>query len=178
MEIETKRLLLRPLREEDAPAMALALNNYDVAKNLARVPFPYSVEDAKFFINLQRKFGPDSLVCAIAFKCAPDELIGIVAYEDNLEFGYWLSEACWRMGLMSEAAAAVVEHAFVVTKLEYLVSCYHNDNPNSGRILRSVGFEEHQQCTSYSVAQGKDVDVTNLRLTRQTWFEKQKSRGE
>ena len=51
MELETRRLLLRPLRDDDAHAMALALNNLNVSGNLARVKIPYAVLDAHSFIK-------------------------------------------------------------------------------------------------------------------------------
>jgi RimJ/RimL family protein N-acetyltransferase len=174
MDIETKRLLLRPLHNDDAPVMARRLNNYEVSKNLARVPFPYTLEVAHFFINLQRQFDELSKVCAIAFKCAPDELLGVVAYEfsaekDEVEFGYWLSECCWGQRIMSEAAAELVRYTFTQTQILGLGSGYHTDNPNSGRILRKLGFEETHQEMNHSLAQGKDVPVTKLRLTRERW---------
>jgi RimJ/RimL family protein N-acetyltransferase len=182
MDIETKRLLLRSLRDEDAPAMARRLNNFEVSKNLARVPYPYSLDGAQFFINLQRGFDPRSKVCAISFKCAPDELLGVVAYEFSaenaeFEFGYWLSECCWGQRIMSEAAASLVRFAFTQTDITDLLSGFHVDNPNSGRILRGIGFEETHEAMNFSVAQNKDVPVTKLCLTRDAWLEKQKGRA-
>jgi RimJ/RimL family protein N-acetyltransferase len=175
MEIETKRLLLRPLRDDDALAMVHALNNYDVSKYLSRVPFPYTANDAAFFINLTRSYDPRSKVCAITFKCAPDELIGVVSYEDNLEFGYWLRQCCWGMGLMSEAASALVNYAFAEGGLDALNASYWN--PISGHILRNLGFDETHQSVLFSKAQNRDVPVTKLRLTREVWLEKQKGRA-
>jgi RimJ/RimL family protein N-acetyltransferase len=171
MEIETKRLLLRPLRNDDAAAIQRGINNFEVSKNLARVPFPYSVEDAMFFINLTRGFDPVSEVCAITFKCAPDELIGVVSYEDNLEFGYWLRECCWGMGIMSEAASALVHHAFANAKIDALNAGYWN--PVSGHILRKLGFEETNQSMLFSKAQNKEVPVIKMRLTRDRWVARQ-----
>jgi RimJ/RimL family protein N-acetyltransferase len=169
MELETKRLILRPLRDDDAYAMAIALNNFEVAKNLARVPHPYSVSSAMAFINLQRDFAQPSVVSGIVFKCAPDELIGLVAYEANQEFGYWLRECCWHMGIMSEAASALVRHAMTQTDIVYLNSGYHIDNPNSGRILRRLGFLETHVEMNFSIAQNKDVPVMKMQLTRSNW---------
>ena len=48
--IETERLILRPWKINDAEAICEGLNNFDVAKFLT-VPFPYTIEDAKNFIN-------------------------------------------------------------------------------------------------------------------------------
>jgi RimJ/RimL family protein N-acetyltransferase len=124
MELETKRLLLRPLREEDAPAMAQALNNFNVNTNLARVKFPYRLEDAQAFIALRRGFDPRSVICAIAFRCAPNESIGVIAYEygndGQFEFGYWRRACCWHMRRMFEAAKPVIAHAFTQEGIETL----------------------------------------------------------
>jgi RimJ/RimL family protein N-acetyltransferase len=166
MEIETKRLLLRPLRDDDAVAMAHALNNFSVSKNLARVKFPYSVEDAIGFINLQRGFVAPSKVCAITFRCAPDELIGMVSIREDFELGYWLRECCWHQGIMSEAASALVADVFKQPEIQTLHSCYYTHNPNSGRILRKLGFVETHQAMQFSLAQGKDVPVMKMRLNR------------
>lgn len=181
MELTTKRLLLRPLKDHDAIAMAQSLNNLNVTRNLARVKHPYSVSDAQAFIDLQRSFDSRSVIRAIAFRAAPDELIGLISYEYQTEadvvFGYWLRECCWHMGLMSEAAAALVGYAFVQGKVEALTSAYHNDNPNSGRILRRIGFVETHQDMSFSLAQNCKVPNTKLRLTREAWLAQQKSRA-
>ena len=85
-----------PCRDDDAYALALGLNNLNVSRNLARVPHPYALEDAQAFIALQRNFDARDAVCAIAFRAAPEELIGMVSYEygikgDEANFGYWLT---------------------------------------------------------------------------------------
>ena len=48
--IKTTRLELRRPVVADAPALAVALNNYEITKWLAKVPNPYSKEDALQFI--------------------------------------------------------------------------------------------------------------------------------
>jgi len=182
MEIETRRLLLRPLRDDDAPAITLGLNNINVSRNLARVPYPYALEDAQIFITLQKAFDPRSLISAIAFRAAPDELIGMVTYEygintDDAIFGYWLSESCWKMRLMSEAAAALVDYAFTQGGVDILTSAFHTDNPNSGRILQRLGFSQTHEEMNFSLAQAKLVPSAKLRLTRESWLAQQKSRA-
>ena len=171
MELETRRLILRPLRDEDAHAMALAGNNINVTRNLARVKNPYTVDDAAGFIQRQRSFDPRSRIFAIAFRCAPDELIGVVSYEvddgGKFEFGYWLRECCWGMGLMKEAAKAVVRLAFDVDDIAELNSAFHDDNPASAKILFGLGFEATGHRPSFSLAQGRHVPCTQLRLTQQ-----------
>ena len=181
MELETRRLILRPLNNEDAPAMAQALNNINVSRNLARVKFPYTLQDAEAFIARQFAFDQRSVVRAIAFKCAPEELIGMVSYETTQEgklvFGYWLRECCWHMRIMSEAAAALVHHAFAEGGVEALESAYHADNPNSGRILRRLGFIETHSEMNFSLARNQTVPTMKLSLAREDWHSQQKSRA-
>ena len=40
--LDTERFLLRPLRATDAAELHRLVNDWEVAKTLARVPFPYS----------------------------------------------------------------------------------------------------------------------------------------
>ena len=172
MELETRRLLLRPLRDDDAPAMARALNNYEVAKHLSRAPFPYRLEHAEQFIALQKGFDERSVISAIAFRAAPDELIGLVSYEfepgdAHAEFGYWLHEACWGMHIMSEAATTLVAHAFGAGEVEELRSGFWN--PVSGRILRGLGFEETHKASIFSAVLNRDTPAVKLRLSRVMW---------
>ena len=173
--IETERLVLRPLQDGDVETIVAELNNYNIARNTSRIPQPYHKDDAIEFLQFVKMLDGKSLVCAIAPKAAPHTFWGIISYEfsaqkNDAELGYWLSQAQWGKGYMSEAAQAVVEQAFTTSLLEKLIACFHNDNPVSGRILKNLGFIEVTQSTSFSKAQGKDVPVTNMKLTRETWF--------
>ena len=49
--LRTPRLTLRPLTYDDCDAIAEGVGNYDVSRWLAVVPYPYSVEDARAFLE-------------------------------------------------------------------------------------------------------------------------------
>ena len=175
--IETERLRLRPLRDDDARDIALLINTYDIAKNLARVPFPYALADAEEFLRWLKTCKGQSRFSAICLRSSGDGLQGIISYEWNetkqdVEMGYWLVKDQWGKGLMSEAAKAMVSHAFEVAGVNDMMSCYFNENPASGKVLRRVGFETVGACLQISKAQGKEVPVTNMRLTRERWLGK------
>jgi RimJ/RimL family protein N-acetyltransferase len=172
--IKTNRLVLRSLQEQDLDTLVAELNNFKIARNTSRIAHPYSMADAREFYNFVQTLDQHSLVCAITVKPDESKICGIISYEykadkNDAELGYWLSEPQWGKGLMSEAANAVVTHAFTVSRLEKMIACYHNDNPISGRILRNLGFQDIGQCTSFSKAQGKDVRVTEMNLSRERW---------
>ena len=50
----TPRLLLRPGFPEDAPALAAAMADKAIARNLAVVPWPYTLRDAEAFLASPR----------------------------------------------------------------------------------------------------------------------------
>ncbi len=175
--IETERLRLRPLRDNDASDIAVLINNYDIAKNLARVPFPYALADAEEFLRWLKTCKGQSRFSAICLKNSSDGLQGIISYEwhdkkQDVELGYWLVKDLWGKGLMSEAAKAMVDHAFEIARVNVMVSCYFNENPASGKVLRHAGFEVVGTCLQMSKAQGREVPVTNMRLTRERWLGK------
>jgi RimJ/RimL family protein N-acetyltransferase len=179
--IETERLVLRPLRDDDAMQIVSALDDFDICRNLARVPWPYHRSDALEFLEFVAGCDQRSRFSAICKHEKTDTLIGIISYEwsdakQNAELGYWLSQPHWGKGLMTEAAATMVNHAFIENRHEILVSCFHDDNPVSGKILSRVGFERVGACSNFSKAHGKEVPVTNMRLTREHWL-KMKNAG-
>jgi RimJ/RimL family protein N-acetyltransferase len=174
--IETERLALRRLRDEDAAQIVSALDDFNICRNLARVPWPYHRDDALDFLSFVASCDQRSRFSAICIRQTPDDLMGIISYEwseakQNAELGYWLNTPHWGKGLMTEAARAMVRHAFVENQHPTLVSCFHNDNPVSGKILSRVGFEMVGACNHFSKAQGKEIPVTNMQLTRKHWLQ-------
>lgn len=51
MQIESERLILRNYKDEDVDDLVEGLNNINVAKWMAGVPYPYTENDAKNFIE-------------------------------------------------------------------------------------------------------------------------------
>src|SRR5690606_36765022 len=90
--IATARLLLRPPLEADIPAFAAGLDEIEVVRMLARVPFPYSLEDGRDFLASARdsaRWGTDvNLVIT-----HQDEILGCIGLADIPainELGHWL----------------------------------------------------------------------------------------
>ena len=89
--LKTERLLLRPLVEADLPVIARHVNDPRIARNLARVPWPYTLDHARTFYDHVRSLGEDEAVFAILVE-AGDGPIGVVGYErlgpaDGAELG-------------------------------------------------------------------------------------------
>lgn len=173
--IETEHLKLRALVASDAVAITREVGNFNVSRNLARVPYPYTMVDALDFLDWIKSYDNRSLVCGVELKLAPNQLIGVISFEfsaaENVaELGYWFAERYWGNGFGSEAAFAMVHHAFELANLPRLVAAYHNDNPASARILLNLGFKPISYEQHYSKAQGIDVSSTKLSLSREQWL--------
>ncbi len=138
----TQRLLLRPGFPEDAPALAAAMGDEQVVRNLARVPWPYGLVDAQSFLA-----GPADLFlpsCLITERTASAPLLvggcGLHRRESGaVELGYWIARPHWGRGIATEAARAVIEIARAV-RLPALEAGHFLDNPASGRVLEKLGF--------------------------------------
>jgi RimJ/RimL family protein N-acetyltransferase len=169
---ETPRLLLRPLRESDAAAIAEQINTEAITDNLARVPFPYGLADAEEFLSWALPQQEKSRFSAICLKHDPETLRGVISYEwledqEHAELGYWLAVPLWGQGLMSEAIAPMVEHAFKVANIGLITANYFKENPASGTVLRKAGFEETGACRHYCRARDLEVDAICMQLAKE-----------
>lgn len=139
----TQRLTLRPCWLEDADAITSAIAHEAVTHKLARVPWPYTQEDARDW--LARPSAPDDIALAIlahegAAKPRLVGVIGIHAEGDGHELGYWLTPNAWGRGYATEAGRAMLGIARHAMGLSRLRSSHFTDNPASGRVLQKLGF--------------------------------------
>ena len=139
----TERLLLRPGWAEDAPALAAAIADERIVRNLATAPWPYRLRDAEAFLAQPRDpLLPSFLV--FERTAAEPRLIGSCGLgrrpSGAVELGYWIARPFWGQGFATEASAALVEIASALW-LPRLQASHFLDNPASGRVLEKLGFE-------------------------------------
>jgi len=135
----TERLLLRPGWTEDAPALAQAVGDREVARNLAHVPWPYSQSDAEAFLGQPHDPArPTFLICLRS----NNQIIGGIGLSGDAEpnLGYWIGRAHWGCGYATEAGRAVLALSDASLRLPRIKACHALDNPASGAVLRKLGF--------------------------------------
>jgi ribosomal-protein-alanine N-acetyltransferase len=176
--IETERLLLRPPERSDIPQLVALIGEWDVAKNLGRVPYPYSEADAHAFFDRvdARPADQTDLTLGVTLKPGGAYIGGCgVHLRENGEFelGYWIGKPHWGTGYATEAARAVAGEAFTGLGLQKLTAGYFFDNPASGHVLEKLGFrpdgEEQRDCAS----RGHRVRCHNVVLMREQFAVKQ-----
>lgn len=157
----TARLFLRPGWPEDAAALFAAINDEAIAGNLARVPWPYCLDDARAFLALPA--GPGTTRWLIFSRTvASPQLVGCIGIgrEDgqDAELGYWIARAHWGQGYATEAGLAVLDTARAL-RHRHLVASHFVDNPASGSVLRKLGFRPTGQKTwRFSRARNRHVE--------------------
>src|SRR5690348_7848238 len=139
----TARLLLRPGFPEDAPALARAMGDEAIARNLAVVPWPYSLRDAEAFLASPRDPILPSLLVFERGEAAP-KLVGSCGLgrrpSGAVEMGYWIARGFWGRGLATEACSALIDIARALG-LRQVEASHFIDNPASARVLDKLGFQ-------------------------------------
>ena len=139
----TRRLLLRPGFPEDAPALARAIADEAIVRNLATVPWPYRVRDAEAYLASARDPILPSFLIFERTPVAP-QLVGSCGLgrraSGAVELGYWIARGHWSCGFATEASLALIDIArgLGLTQLE---ASHFLDNPASARVLEKLGFE-------------------------------------
>jgi len=169
--METERLILRLPEAGDVPAMAAALADFAVAKNLATAPHPYGEDDARVFVARAAEGLARGEAYCFAILRKEDRLLvgccGLHRKEASWELGYWLAKPWWKLGYATEAAGRLLAFAFEELKLERLEAGWFHDNAASGRVLAKLGFEADHVEPYECRARGARVLCNRCMLTRE-----------
>lgn len=146
--ITTERLVLRLFQQSDAEGVTKLCNNYNIFKNTLYLPYPYSIEDARSWIehHLENFNANKSYEFAITDRETGD-LYGAIALTNNPRFNhgemaYWIGEEYWGHGYATEASGAIVQFAFDEKKYHKVFARYFQSNPASGRVMEKVGMKK------------------------------------
>jgi RimJ/RimL family protein N-acetyltransferase len=145
-----KLVNLRELSIDDATAI-VSLMNYEIAKNLYEVPYPYRIDDALNFIK--SSYDDFRLRKAISFaidyknKLQLFQLLsGTIGIKDidyinkKANIGYWIGKQYQGKGIATECIKLVVNYAFDVLKVEEISAYVFPDNNLSIRVLEKNRF--------------------------------------
>jgi RimJ/RimL family protein N-acetyltransferase len=173
--LETERLTLRAPRLEDATAIATLANDRRIAENMLRVPHPYALADARAFLS-SADATDDEITFLITSRSpglSRDTVIGAcgIAKLDGKqpEIGYWLGVPFWGQGYATEAARAVIDHAFGDLGYDLLLGGARVSNPASRRVLEKCGFQWTGVGLYRIRAIKSSAPVDRFRLDRGLW---------
>lgn len=146
VELETKRLFLRPLQLADAEQTERLFPQWDIVKFLnAGVPWPYP--ENQVFPRYRDVILPaiergEEWHWSLRLKESPERLIGKISlHKDEWDNrGYWLGLPWQGQGLMTEAVVAINDYWFDVLGFEVLRAPKAVANVASRRISEKTGM--------------------------------------
>jgi RimJ/RimL family protein N-acetyltransferase len=162
MHLKLQRCDVRSWQADDVPSLVQHANNRRIWINLRdRFPHPYTKSDGHSFIRHARKMRPETFF-AIAVQGAAVGGIGFVLQADvdrqSAEVGYWLGEAFWGQGIVTDALSAVTRHAVAAHGLTRLFALPFAYNTASCRVLEKAGYVLEARLRRSAIKDGQIVD--------------------
>lgn len=159
----------------DANALVRHANNPKIASRVRdRFPSPYTMEDAKRFLNSVTKQNDNSLEFTLVIDIGGEAVggIGIIRGTDieriTAELGYWLSEAYWGRGIVTAAIRQFSPWAMERFGLLRLHADTFHDNPASARVLEKAGFTKESVKRRAAIKLGEVKDLNVYVMIRET----------
>jgi len=91
---------------------------------------------------------------------------------DSKELGYSLDEEFWNMGIMTEAAEAVLDYAFNTMQLEIVSITTGSNNYRSRRVIEKLGFKyEGTERYAYRIYDNTVRDLRCYSIFKKEWQE-------
>ena len=158
LRLETRRLILRPLMPSDVTSIYHLYADWEVAKNLSRIVFPFSYQAAQQFIaTAQIDLAQTSGYMLGMFQRERDAFVGVISLRipsNNPHLsvearaavaglgilGYAIARPHWQQGYASESATRMVAFAFDELGLRRLQASPLRGNRASQRILERLNF--------------------------------------
>lgn len=153
---------------DDAQTL-IGLETWNVARWLASVPWPLTLEDMQDYIvhaSAENEAGI-SANYAIEAEGAPCGMITLHPRDGALSLGYWLGEPYWGQGLMSEAAETFVDAFFACSGVMHIISGVFAGNGASLRVQEKLGFVTVGDTMRYSRPQGRPLPYYETVLGRE-----------
>ncbi|MGQ7792014.1 GNAT family N-acetyltransferase [Faunimonas sp. B44] len=171
MELRTARLLLRPIRAEDAPALHAIENDWEVVRMLAAVPWPLSVAAVEAFAArpAAERESDNFVLVANGFAVGAAGVKRPGSGDPPREMprlGYWVGRAFQGRGYAGEAVAAVTAWAFERWDAHRVGAGVFVDNPASLRVLEKLGFREVRRYDTPSLSRGVPIRTIDMQVTR------------
>ncbi len=171
----TERLVLRPLREDDADAVQVLAGDYAIADTTLSIPHPYEDGMAERWIAAHSSQFELGTHAVFAIELAADQrVVGAISLtlERNFskaELGYWVGKPFWNHGYATEAARRIVEYGFHNLGLNRISSRHLVRNPASGKVMQKIGMRHEGTLREDTVKWDQFEDLEQYSVLRSEW---------
>eukprot|EP00461_Guttulinopsis_vulgaris_P009664 UN09735 len=180
IQIETSRLILRLPHYDDVPAMVDVYNNKMMYETTLSLPYPYTEEHARGFIEFCRNKADTLTHFAVIDKQTGEFLggvsFGITPKHQQAEVAWSIAEKHWGKGYCTEAAQALIDYGFTHKSLIKIFGRHFTNNPASGRVMMKIGMKHEGVLRSHVIKEGEAHDLYMYGILREEWEQQQKAK--
>jgi len=157
-------ITIASITENDRNRYVELLNDEEIYKNTLRIPYPYTLEDADWWLKKVEKLKEERKVEASFSIREKNIMIGGIGFQDYrkgdkvVEIGYWLASAYWSKGIMTAVIDKITYFGFKKYKIEKIIAHIFAFNIASGRVLEKNGFEYERKIKNHYKKDGKLID--------------------
>jgi RimJ/RimL family protein N-acetyltransferase len=172
--LTTGRLRLTPFTPEDVPEVARMAGDRAIADTTLNIPHPYSEKDAEGWVGTHAKRHEEGKVTTFAIRLTDGPLVGAMGIViskamKRAELGYWIGREHWNRGYATEAARAVLDHAFGTLGLRRVFAEHLVRNPASGRVMEKLGMREEGILRGHVLKWDVPEDIAFRGILREEW---------
>lgn len=171
--LETDRLILRELTNEDAEGIFACFSNDDVTRFYGQETLK-SIEEAKKIVDFFSKSYIEKRGIRWGIERKETKgIIGTIGFNAWLpkhkraEIGYEIHPQQWRKGYTSEAVSEVLSYGFDVMGLTRIGAVVFIENEASNKLLEKVGFQKEGVLRNYMYQDGKSYDTNVYSLIKE-----------
>lgn len=165
---------LSKITEKDYYQLSKIIGDRDVSMNLLLVPYPYSLEDAKWWVNhVNEQTVEFGRIINWSIRNKEGKLIGGIgqhlAYGENShkdEIGYWLCKDSWGKGVMSAVIKAYCAYLFKTTGLIRIEAPIFSSNKGSEKVLKKNKFQFEGVLSKAYFKDGEYIDAKMYALIK------------
>lgn len=165
MELVGTKCGLRRWRVDDAESLVKYANNRKIWRNmLERFPYPYTVEKANEWLGEPIHRAEPLTAFAITVDGVAVGGTGFSIMDDvhrtTARAGYWIAEALWGRGIVTEAFSLLCDYIFATcADVHRIEATVFEWNPASCRVLEKCGFTREARMRKNCIKDGEVIDV-------------------
>jgi [ribosomal protein S5]-alanine N-acetyltransferase len=172
--IETDRLQLRELLDDDAPALFEVFRDEEVTRYYDIDAMVAVASAAVFIANMRQRYGSGMGIRWALESKSERTLIGTIGFNSINQsahrgmIGYELARKDWGRGLATEAVRAIVRFGHEQMGLNRIEAVVMLDNHASVRVLQKAGFSEEGVLRAFGYWKGSYHDLRMFSVLRDT----------
>jgi RimJ/RimL family protein N-acetyltransferase len=173
--IDTRRLRLRPLRQEDASVLFEVWSDPEAMRYFSFLPMQDMEQARARVADKWRSLNDGSSVTCVIELADTGEVLGDcalfngVADSQRADIGFCLIRKHWGKGYMAEAASALIDHGFQTIGLRRIEADVDPRNLSSIQLLERLGFKREGYLRERWIIGGEVMDTALYGLLRSDW---------